>query len=159
MIIKAPRSTDYLLAAPSVFLAGSIEMGKAELWQERLAKDIGHEKKNLYVYDPRRDDWDSSWEQNINNEQFSQQVRWELDHIGKANLVVFYFDKNTQSPITLMELGLVAGSGKPAVVFCPEGFWRKGNVDIICEVYNIPMAKTYEDLVSFVNSVFWRKHE
>lgn len=45
----------------SIFLAGSIEMGKAEDWQSELTnwlesncpKDV-----NLTVYNPRRDDWD-----------------------------------------------------------------------------------------------------
>ena len=43
-----------------------------------------------------------------------------------------------------MELGYVvrdACSYQEVIVCCPEGFWRKGNVDIICErddvyVYN-----------------------
>jgi hypothetical protein len=43
----------------SVFLAGSIEMGKAEDWQKKLegiCDDFGYD-----VLNPRRDDWDSSW--------------------------------------------------------------------------------------------------
>lgn len=133
-------------------------MGTAEHWQKRIANDLGHQKRLMYVFDPRRDDWDSSWEQNIHNDQFNTQVSWELEHIEKADLVVFYFDKNTKSPITLLELGLVAGRGQRAIVFCPEGFWRKGNVDIVCDRYSIPMAETYEDLVAFVKSHVWRTY-
>jgi len=157
MIIKAPNATPDI-GYKRLFLAGSIEMGKAEHWQKRLAEDIGHSNKPLIVNDPRRDDWDSSWVQNIDNKMFHAQVSWELEHIERADLVVFYFDANTQSPITLMELGLVAGLYKPAVVYCPEPFWRKGNVDILCERYNIPMVNSYEDLVAYVNATFWRKN-
>ena len=56
-----------------------------------------------------------------------------------------YFDPETKSPISLLELGLFANSGKIHVI-CPEGFWRKGNVDIVCDEYNIPM---YKDLLEF----------
>ena len=37
-----------------------------------------------------------------------------------------------------MELGLFAGRmpGK-LIVYCPEGFWRKGNVDITCKYYGV----------------------
>ena len=158
MIIKAPQPMAFLVPRPKIFFAGSIEMGKAEHWQKLLAEDIDHRNKALYVMDPRRDDWDSSWVQNINNTQFYNQVTWELENIEEADLVVFYFDKDTKSPITLLELGLVAGRKQKAIVFCPDGFWRKGNVDIVCERYGIPMAKHYEALVSYINSTFWRNY-
>jgi hypothetical protein len=47
-----------------------------------------------------------------------------------------YFDPNTLSPISLLELGLHAKSGK-LIVCCPEGFYRKGNVDIVCQNFGI----------------------
>lgn len=56
-----------------------------------------------------------------------------------------YFSPNTKSPISLLELGLFARSGKVRVV-CPEGFWRKGNVDIVCQYYNIPLYENFETL-------------
>jgi hypothetical protein len=125
----------------SVFLGGSIEMGKAEDWQTRLTKDL--ENQNLLILNPRRDDWDSSWEQKISNPQFYAQVNWELSALENANVIAFYFDPNTKSPITLMELGLWVQSGK-CVVCCPEGFWRKGNVDILCQRYHTPVHPNYE---------------
>ena len=53
------------------------------------------------------------------------------------------------SPISLLEFGLHARSGK-MVVFCPEGFWRKGNVDIVCERYGIPQVEEMEELVTLI---------
>lgn len=44
-----------------------------------------------------------------------------------------------------MELGLVAKSDKRIVVVCEEGFWRKGNVDILCAKYKIMQRKNLED--------------
>jgi len=57
-----------------------------------------------------------------------------------------YFDKNTKSPITLLELGLFARSGK-LVVCCPDGFWRKGNVAIVCERYRVQQVDSLEQLI------------
>ncbi len=45
-----------------VFLAGSIEMGKAEQWQERIVAALSG-AGDLVILNPRRDDWDDSWEQ------------------------------------------------------------------------------------------------
>jgi hypothetical protein len=60
-----------------------------------------------------------------------------------------YFSPETKSPISLLELGLYANSGK-LVVYCPEGFWRKGNVDIVCEKYFIPNFDNWDKLINFV---------
>lgn len=60
-----------------------------------------------------------------------------------------YFDPFTKSPISLLELGLFANSGKLHVI-CQSPFWRKGNVDIVCAKYNIPV---YENLGEFKNKI------
>jgi hypothetical protein len=129
-----------------IFLAGSIEMGTAAEWQLQLAFLLAGE--DIVILNPRRDNWDSSWVQSIDNPQFKQQVTWEMDHLDIANLNLFYFDPATKSPITLMELGMHARGA--CVVCCPEGFHRKGNVDIVCERFRIPMVKTVEELATYV---------
>ena len=139
-IIKAPA--EFLpLKKKSVFLAGSIEMGKAEDWQLRLTKLLEH--LDIVILNPRRDDWDSSWEQSIKNAKFNQQVAWELHAMEKADLIAMYFSPGTKSPITLLEFGLYARSGK-LIVSCPEGFWRKGNVDIVCYAYGTQSYPLFE---------------
>ena len=50
--------------------------------------------------------------------QFSQQVNWELDALEVADWIVVYFDPDTQSPISMLELGLHAKSDK-VIVCCP----------------------------------------
>ena len=147
MVIKSPNSITHSNSKPSIFLAGSIEMGNAENWQEDLTKYF---EKDFNIYNPRRDDWDNSWEQSIHNPQFYEQVSWELNALNKAQLIVMYFDPNTKSPISLLELGLYANSKKLHVI-CPEGFWRKGNVDIVCEKYDIPLYSNIENFKSRIN--------
>jgi len=130
-----------------VFLAGSIEMGSAENWQPTAIERLKHHTS--VIFNPRRDDWNSDWEQSIDHPEFNAQVNWELDMIEKSTMVVFHFDPNTKSPITLMELGIVSNrtAAYGTFVSCPKGFWRKGNVDILCERNRIPVFDNLDDML------------
>ena len=64
-------------------------------------------------------------------------------------MIAMYFAPRTKAPITLLELGLAARSGK-AVVCCPAGFWRKGNVDVVCRRYSIPTVPSLNKLIQYV---------
>jgi hypothetical protein len=145
-LITAPESLNILHT--SVFLAGSIEQDVAEKWQDRVIEALANQ--NITILNPRRREWDASWVQSIENIQFKEQVNWELEALEKADIVIVYFDKNTKSPITLMELGLYANSEKELLVCCPSGFWRKGNVDIVCERYNV---QQYDSLELMINKL------
>lgn len=125
----------------TVFLAGSIEMGKAVNWQEEWSKRFEEEGWN--VLNPRRDDWDASWVQDFTNPQFYQQVEWELKGQERADLILMYLAPDTISPISLLELGLFAATGRLHVV-CPKGFQRRGNVEIVCERYGISFYESFE---------------
>lgn len=59
-----------------------------------------------------------------------------------------HFEPDTMSPITLLELGLYASSGK-LIVSCPKGFWRRGNVEIVCEKYKIPFFENLKHMLDF----------
>lgn len=151
MLIRAPQAINN----PGdknrfrVFLAGSIEMGIAVHWQKQIEEAFA-EREDVLLYNPRREDWDSSWIQTIDNPQFKEQVSWELAAMEAADLIIMYFAPGTQSPVTLLELGLHARSGK-LVVCCPEGFWRKGNIDIVCQRYDVARADTLEQLIEFID--------
>ena len=135
----------------SVFLAGSIEQDKASKWQDII---IGKLKQtDLTILNPRRENWDSSWKQEIDFPEFNQQVNWELDALEIADLIVMYFDPKTKSPVTLLELGLFAKSGK-LIVCCPEGFWRKGNVDIVCIRFGIQQVNDLDSLTNSIKTFF-----
>lgn len=141
----APLPTDAL--APSVFLAGSIEMGQAEDWQALVISGLAD--LDVVIFNPRRDEWDASWVQSIHNPQFREQVEWELAAQERATLIAMYFAPATRAPITLLELGLFAHSGK-LIVCCPDGYWRKGNVEIVCSRYGIAMPATLDELIATI---------
>jgi hypothetical protein len=146
-VLKPPTPLTLAPGEMSVFLAGSIEMGRAGPWQaavEQALADLA-----VTILNPRRDEWDSSWEQSIANPQFRGQVEWELEAQERATLIAMYFDPATQAPITLLELGLFARSGK-VVVCCPPGFWRRGNVEVVCARYGVPLVAELSGLVEAV---------
>ena len=147
--IQAPNPTPFEYRDNfTLFLAGSIEMGTAEHWQNRVIEAL-KDCKRLTIYNPRRDDWDSSWVQSIDNPQFIEQVEWELDNLQRANLAIFYFDPSTKSPITLMELGMMSNPWSPrTLVVCPKGFWRRSNVEFFCAREGIEFFETLDDAIS-----------
>lgn len=129
-----------------IFLAGSIEQGKAEEWQTNLSEEL--EDYDGIITNPRRENWNPDLEQSYDNAFFKEQVNWELDNLDSADLIVMYFDGNTKSPISMLELGLYKDSN--IVVYCPKEFWRKGNIDIVCNRFGIDL---YEDKDIFLNVI------
>ena len=133
-----------------VFLAGSIEMGTAEDWQSRLVQEFSAEP-SLALLNPRRDAWDPSWRQSADNPEFAEQVCWELDGLDRADVIALYLVPGSRSPISLLEFGLHARSGK-LVVLCPDGFWRKGNVEVVCARYGVELHVEWDAWVAALRS-------
>lgn len=140
--MKVLYPTDKNKVVESIFLAGTIDMGNSIDWQKEVIN--GLKDYDVELYNPRRESWDSSWEQTIENEQFKHQVDWELTHLEKCDLVVMFLAPNSMSPISLLELGLFK---EKIIICCPDGFYRKGNVDVVADRYNIPV---FEDFDSFL---------
>jgi hypothetical protein len=142
--LKPPAPLGDLSSAASVFLAGSIDMGRAAPWQAEV--ELALADTSALILNPRRDDWDATWPQRADHPQFRAQVEWELAAQERAALIAMYFAPGSQAPITLLELGLFARSGR-LLVCCPEGFWRKGNVDMVCQRYGVPQAPDLAALI------------
>lgn len=145
--LKPPAPLSLPPGVPSVFLAGSIALGRAAPWQAEVEAALA--SADLTILNPRRDDWDAAWPQDMAHPQFRAQVEWELEAQERAGLIAMYFAPDTQAPITLLELGLFARSGR-LLVCCPSGFWRKGNVDVVCARYGVPQLPSLEALVGAI---------
>lgn len=145
--IQAPKLRTNNLNSITVFLGGSIEMGQAKPWQKHVIDSIKsydlHEDDVLRMYDvvfynPRRDDWDSSWQNSKYDKKFNEQVTWEILQQENADINVYFFAENTISPITLLEFGYFAN--KPnVIVAADEQYCRKGNVEIMCDHLQLPL--------------------
>lgn len=129
--------------AMTVFLAGTIDNGAVEPWAHIVAEAF--EGRNIVFYDPRRENWLPDIEKRARNPVFREQVEWELSNISTANIVFFNFVADSLSPITLQELGYVVAKDSRVIVVCPDGFWRKGNVEIMCGLHAIPVYSSIED--------------
>lgn len=154
-IIKPPAKFAKV-GSYTIFLAGTIDMGAAADWQKAVEQKLAHFGEWLTILNPRRDDWDESWDQSIDCPEFKQQVTWELDGQKAADLILFVFAmdeagaKEAKAPITLLELGMF--HNKQAVICCPQGFYRKGNVDIVAERFGIPVYEDFETMLEDVET-------
>jgi hypothetical protein len=147
VVVKPTDNLPDITGQLSIFLAGSIEMGNCDDWQSTIQGLLNDD--DVIIYNPRREGWDSSWEQRDYNQQFSHQVNWELDRLDDADIIFMYIDPATKSPITLLELGLFADSDK-LIVCCPDGFYRKGNVEIVCKRNYIPLFNDFNEAFNYL---------
>lgn len=153
--IQAPNDISKT-QGPTVFLAGTIDMGEGEEWQKKLMNELADYR--VTFLNPRRDDFKVWEKQSIDNAYFAEQVNWELEGLEQAELVVIYLAPGSKSPISLLELGLCASKRRgKLVVCCPEGFYRKGNVDIVCEKYGIDQVNSLDLLISYIRTPLRKK--
>lgn len=136
-VIYAP-SDEAPRGVKSVFLAGTTSKIDTSDWRESLSTSLSDVP--VTIYNPYRTDWDSSWCEDIDFAPYREQVEWELDKQVKADIVVVYFHPATQAPISLLEFGICARVPGKAIVVCPEGYWKRGNVQIVCKKFGIEMV-------------------
>lgn len=129
----------------NVFLGGTIDNGESVDWQTQLIEALDKEKTAhpLCIYNPRRADWPSSED----HTEIDKQIKWELTHLERADLIVMNILGGSKSPISLMEIGLFARENK-LLVFCPKDFYRYDNVRVVCGSYGIPLFETND--VTFI---------
>lgn len=143
---ETPRLLGFFesLSSGSLFLAGSIEMGKAVEWQRAVIARYA-DVEGLTIFNPRRADWDATWSQSPDHPRLIEQIDWELDRLDEADLVFFYLQRGTLSPISMMELGREVASGPTrVVVVCEPGFWREANVHRLCLHEDIEVHSSLE---------------
>ena len=88
--------TEYTGKKQSLFLAGGIT--DCPDWQKDLVQLLS--STNLMLLNPRRAHFP------IHDPTASQvQIKWEYRHLHKADMISFWFPKETLCPIVLYELG------------------------------------------------------
>ena len=123
-------------------------MGNCINWQKKIENEF--KNLDLVIFNPRRDDWNPNWKQEKDNPQFRKQVEWELIAQEESDLIIMYLDPKTKSLISLLELGLF--KDKKIIVCCPKGFYRKGNIDFVCERYVIIVCEDLDNLINMMKS-------
>ena len=143
--IFAPEKLEFSENDVTVFLAGTIDLGNSVDWQSNLTETLKN-IPNLVLLNPRRKDFDKNAKQTKDDPYFRGQVECELQALEMCDIIYMYLLPDSKSPISLLELGIYTQSDK-LMVCCPEGFYRKGNVDIVCDRYDIPMFETEEEAI------------
>ena len=125
-----------------IFLAGTIDMGNSRDWQAEIHERFSEMNGRYILFNPRQENWDAT-----RPGEMDYQVKWELDHLEDADMIIMYILGTSKSPISLLEMGLHAKSGKMYVI-CEKDFYRYDNVRITCDYYGVPL---YNDLDSFLD--------
>lgn len=147
VLVTSPTPLPLDHSLPRLFLGGSIDMGGAPDWQAAMTRALSD--MDVVILNPRRPDWNPQWKPEASEPEFRRQVEWELAALEASDVIVMYFAPGTQSPISLLEMGLHARGGK-LIVLAPDGFWRKGNVDITAEAYGVRQVQTMDELTAAV---------
>ena len=156
-VVKPPYKTP-IETNVSLFLGGTIDMGNSKDWQSEVIESL--KNLDITVYNPRRDDWDSSWVQDPTpGTKFYEQVMWEMSRQYDADIILYHFEPNSKSPITFLELGAFGvnydiSETNYVIVSCPTSFYRYGNIAIFCQIYKIPLFNNLEVAVQYVKKVY-----
>ena len=124
-----------------VFLAGTIDMGNSADWQSDLKKWFSERNGRYLLFNPRRNRWNGGADG-----EMEYQVKWELEHLEKADYIIMNILGTSKSPVSLLEMGLHARSGKLYVACEPE-YYRYDNVRITCEYYGVPLYTSLDEMM------------
>lgn len=108
---EAPQ--EYTTGQKAVFLAGGIT--DCPDWQQEVVKTLGHMAVDLL--NPRRANFP------IHDPSAAEaQIKWEFEHLRRADAILFWFCKETMCPIVLYELGchsvlVDSRTGLPKTIF------------------------------------------
>lgn len=105
---------------PRIFMAGGIS--GCPPWQDAFLETVA--KVPAVFYNPRRPDFNST-----DLSMTKEQIKWEVEHLDKADAMIFWFPCETLCPITLFELGKYAQKGKTLFVGCHPDYARKLDVE------------------------------
>jgi hypothetical protein len=107
----------------SLFLAGGIT--NCPNWQQDLREQLDLEDTNFILYNPRRDNFPIE-DPNASYEQ----IEWEYRYLRKADMISFWFCKETICPIVLYELGTWTPSRKKIFIGMDKDYSRRQDVEI-----------------------------
>lgn len=141
-VIMAPNRPP-LNGNTSIFLAGTTSKTGEPDWRETLTQALA--EYPITIFNPKRDDWDSTWKEDFSDARWAEQVQWELEMQDGADIVVVFFHGISPAPISLLELGLSARSGK-AIACAMDGYSKKGNVEAVCRRYKATFVTTEDEL-------------
>lgn len=127
----------------SIFLGGTASDTGEPDWRDTLNKGLADQA--VAIFDPKRDDWDSTWREDFSDTRWADQIQWELDMQDTADIIVVLFHGVTAAPISLAEMGMAARTGK--LIACAlDGYCKKGYVEAVCRKFKAPFVRSEDEL-------------
>jgi hypothetical protein len=126
----------------TVFLAGAIDMGDAENWQQEVIKAFKSDT-SITLVNPRRNEFTEDME--------DEQILWELEALDQANIILMWFPKSAEAPVSFLELGLYLRSGK-LFVGVEQGFYRQRNIELTSQRYRNSVYYSLNELIDAVRN-------
>ena len=105
----------------TVFLAGGIS--NCPDWQQDFVEML--KDTDLVLFNPRRANFPMG-----NRKEGIKQIEWEADYLEKADIIIFWFPKETICPIVLFELGSWSMTDKKIFVGCHDDYPRIFDVQV-----------------------------
>lgn len=121
LYVEAPIEWSGKPQGAGVFLAGGIS-GCPD-WQSWMKFRLAG--TSLALLNPRRATFDMSDPQGA-----EKQIKWERDHLRRADAIMFWFPCETLCPIVLYELGAWSMTDKPIFVGCHPEYQRREDVRV-----------------------------
>jgi hypothetical protein len=140
--IEAPNNVGTSLK--KLFLAGSIT--GAPDWQKEIIDKI--KNLDIAIYNPRRANFPID-----NPDAALEQITWERKYLNKADLISFWFSKETMAPIVLYELGAHSKTSKPIIIGMDPDYKRRQDVEIQTKLER-PDAPVVYSLNALVEEIF-----
>ena len=122
----------------SIFLAGGI-IGCGD-WQKEMSERLSD--TDLIILNPRRSDFPEE------TNATTIQIKWEFDHLRKADMILFWFPKEGQCMTSLYELGTWSNTDKPLFVGIESGYVKRGGMikQLALVRPDLPIVNNLEDL-------------
>lgn len=128
--------------SPDLFLAGGIS-GTSD-WQSLVCKML--ENYDIQIANPRRPGMMD--DPNLEPEQ----VEWEIDHLERSKMILFWFPGPDDHPIAMYELGRWTATDKKIFVGCPKDYKRRVNIEKQMEAIR-PETPIHHSLSEMVNEI------
>jgi 8-oxo-dGTP pyrophosphatase MutT (NUDIX family)/GNAT superfamily N-acetyltransferase len=151
VVVKAPNP--WQKGKFTLFLSGVIDQDTAPDWQAAVIKAL--DAYDITILSPRRDDWDSSWEAEIENPKFVEQVAWESRGLSEADYRTFVVFKDSKAPITMLEFGKHIDD--PGCLMVEDGFYREGNLEFEAIAHKMPVYYSLEEMITAIRVILDEK--
>lgn len=137
----------------SVFLGGRFSSDQTNDFREVIEQKLS-DSDGVILTASNQQDWVGSISEPCieGDNQFTRHVVWGFLAQEEADMVVLYFDSESNSPTTMLELGLAVQYPDKIIVFCSDDFEQKATVDIVCKYNRIKQVHSIDAVVDEIKS-------